>query len=275
MDLKNIALATAISLSPLTSSSTKLKDGVEEKKIELAKELSSAKEETPNTPYVFSSKDLLQLDTLQLPPTAVVSRPVKELLKTPLAMPGTMKHIWEYLGYNQYQTIMKKYNQKYPWGEKRISQLDTVSFPMIYDEISTTVPHDMNTYLQAQKFNKYRNKIENLENLLVVAKDAQGKYMLLYFKNQKLFIWSYASIGKGTSTPKWLFDIQKKIPRKRSSKYKNAPMPYSLYITQNIFSHQGKVNWGKISHGCIRLPGCYQELLYFSTKEKTKILIAE
>ena len=96
---------------------------------------------------------------------------------------------WEYLGCNQYQTIMKKYNQKYPWGEKRISRLDTVSFPMIYDEISTTVPHDMNTYLQAQKFNKYRNKIEKLENLLVVAKDAQGKYMLLYFKNQKLFIW--------------------------------------------------------------------------------------
>ena len=59
---------------------------------------------------------------------------------------------------------------------------------MIYDEISTKIPHDMKTYLQAPKFNTYRNKIENLENLLVVAKDAQGKYMLLYFKNQKLFI---------------------------------------------------------------------------------------
>ena len=93
MDLKNIALATAISLSPLTSSSTKLKDMVEKKQIELAKELIKPKEEAPKTSYVFSSKDLLQLDTLDLPSTAVVSRPVKELLKTPLAMPGTMKHI--------------------------------------------------------------------------------------------------------------------------------------------------------------------------------------
>lgn len=274
MDIKNIALATAISLSPLASSSTKVHDFVKNKKMELVKELTKPKEE-PNSVYTFSSKDLLSLDSLDFLPTTVISRPVKDLLKTPLAMPGTMKHIWEYLGYNQYQTIMKKYNEKYQWGEKRIGQLDTISFPMIYDEISTAVPHDMKSYLQLPKFNKYRNKLENLENLLVVAKDAKGKYMLLYFKNQKLFIWSYASIGKGTSTPKWVFEIQKKIPKKRSSKYNNAPMPYSLYITQNIFSHQGKVTWGKISHGCIRLPWCYQELLYFSTKEKTKIVIAE
>ena len=92
MDIKNIALATAISLSPLASFSPKIKDHVEEKKMELMKGLTKPKEES-NSVYTFSSKELLSLDSLVFLPTTVVSRPVNELLKTPLAMPGTIKHI--------------------------------------------------------------------------------------------------------------------------------------------------------------------------------------
>jgi len=272
MDIKNIVVATAISLSPLASSSTKVHDFVKNKKIELVKELTKPKEE-PNPVYIISSKDLLSLDSLDFLPTTVISRPVKDLLKTPLAMKDTKRNIWEYLGYNQYQTIIKKYNPKYGNNKTTINQLDTVAFPLVYDDIANSISHDLSTYLEDKKFDAYREKLAGVEDLIVVTKHTDGKYMLLYFKNKKLFLWTYASIGKENRTPKWFFKIQEKIPNKRSKRCNDAPMPYSLHINWHIFIHQWRVTWGKISHGCVRLPWCYAEILYYSANKNTKTLI--
>ncbi|MEI7918794.1 MAG: hypothetical protein WCH65_00865 [bacterium] len=83
---------------------------------------------------------------------------------------------------------MKKYNPKYGNNKKTINQLDTVAFPLVYDDIANSISHDLSTYLEDKKFDAYREKLSDVEDLIVVTKHTDGKYMLLYFKDKKLFL---------------------------------------------------------------------------------------
>jgi hypothetical protein len=51
-------------------------------------------------------------------------------------------------------------------------------------------------------------------------------------------------------------------------------MPYAIQVDGHIFLHHGRANGSPLSHGCIRVPGFYQEILFREIKSNTRILIS-
>jgi lipoprotein-anchoring transpeptidase ErfK/SrfK len=72
--------------------------------------------------------------------------------------------------------------------------------------------------------------------------------------------------------------IDQHVPYKRSKKHDNAPMPYALHIvggSGGYYLHQGRVNGTPLSHGCVRVPGLYQEVMYHLVEDGSLILLDE
>ena len=75
-----------------------------------------------------------------------------------------------------------------------------------------------------------------------------------------------SSGAKGTETPTGVFTILQKNKDHYSSTYNNAPMPNMQRLTwKGIALHAGKLPGYPASHGCVRLPHKFSELLFGQT----------
>ena len=74
------------------------------------------------------------------------------------------------------------------------------------------------------------------------------------YEDGKLLFWGPVSSGK-KSRPTWpgKFFVNYKQRYKRSIKYHNAPMPYSINYSGGYFIHEQSLPGYPASHGCIRL----------------------
>jgi hypothetical protein len=88
---------------------------------------------------------------------------------------------------------------------------------------------------------------------------------------------STCSTGKlGHETPTGVFKILQKDKNHRSSTYNNAPMPYMNRLTwSGIALHAGQLPGYPASHGCVRLPKEFAELLFGATKLGMTVVIAD
>jgi hypothetical protein len=79
----------------------------------------------------------------------------------------------------------------------------------------------------------------------------------------------------GHATPTGVFTILQKDKQHRSSTYNNAPMPNMNRLTwQGIAIHAGNLPGYPASHGCIRLPLRFSELLFGLTHVGTPVILA-
>jgi lipoprotein-anchoring transpeptidase ErfK/SrfK len=76
------------------------------------------------------------------------------------------------------------------------------------------------------------------------------------YQGGSLVLTSRISTGKfSRSTPDGVFRVgNTKDAYKSSDKYDDAPMPWAVHVTGNIFIHGGEVANHPASHGCVRLP---------------------
>jgi L,D-transpeptidase catalytic domain len=88
---------------------------------------------------------------------------------------------------------------------------------------------------------------------------------------------STCSTGKlGHRTPTGVFKILQKDKNHHSSTYNNAPMPYMNRLTwSGIALHAGQLPGYPASHGCVRLPKEFAELLFGVTKLGMTVVIAD
>ena len=88
---------------------------------------------------------------------------------------------------------------------------------------------------------------------------------------------STVSSGKsGHSTPTGTFPILQKRVEHYSNLYNDAPMPYMQRLTwDGIALHAGRNPGYPASHGCIRLPREFAELLYDVTSHDTMVVVAD
>jgi hypothetical protein len=88
---------------------------------------------------------------------------------------------------------------------------------------------------------------------------------------------STCSTGKhGHSTPTGVFTILQKDKHHHSSTYNNAPMPNMNRLTwSGIALHAGNLPGYPASHGCIRLPMEFSELLFGITHIGTPVIVAD
>ncbi|MFN3989730.1 MAG: L,D-transpeptidase family protein [Erythrobacter sp.] len=75
-------------------------------------------------------------------------------------------------------------------------------------------------------------------------------------------------------TPTGTFPVLNKSREHFSRKYNNAPMPFSLWLTNTgIAIHGSPVTNGYASHGCIGVPDPFAEKLFAATKRGDKVII--
>jgi len=87
---------------------------------------------------------------------------------------------------------------------------------------------------------------------------------------------STCSTGKpGHSTPTGVFTILQKDKNHKSSTYSNAPMPNMNRLTwSGIALHAGQLPGYPASHGCVRLPVKFSQLLFTVTHLGTPVILA-
>jgi lipoprotein-anchoring transpeptidase ErfK/SrfK len=97
------------------------------------------------------------------------------------------------------------------------------------------------------------------------------------YRNGILIGRSTVSTGsKGHSTPGGVFSILEKKQTHRSKKYDNAPMPYMQRLTwTGIAMHSGKLPGYPASHGCIRLPYDFSQLLFKATANGGTVVVGD
>jgi hypothetical protein len=88
---------------------------------------------------------------------------------------------------------------------------------------------------------------------------------------------STCSTGKpGNRTPTGVFTILQKRAEHYSSTYNNAPMPNMQRLTwKGVALHAGNLPGYPASHGCVRLPIDFSELLFSATQLGTSVIIAD
>jgi L,D-transpeptidase catalytic domain len=97
------------------------------------------------------------------------------------------------------------------------------------------------------------------------------------YRNGILIGRSTVSTGsKGHSTPGGVFSILEKKQTHRSKKYDNAPMPYMQRLTwSGIAMHSGALPGYPASHGCVRLPYDFSQLLFKATEKGGTVVVGD
>ena len=97
------------------------------------------------------------------------------------------------------------------------------------------------------------------------------------YRNGILIGRSTISTGtKGHDTPGGVFSILEKRQEHRSKKYDNAPMPYMQRLTwTGIAMHSGQLPGYAASHGCVRLPYDFSQLLFSATNSGGTVVIGD
>jgi L,D-transpeptidase catalytic domain len=115
---------------------------------------------------------------------------------------------------------------------------------------------------------------------------SQGPLMILVsvpeqtmhvYRNGILIGRSSVSTGsKGHSTPGGVFSILEKKQTHHSKTYNNAPMPYMQRLTwSGIAMHSGQLPGYAASHGCVRLPYDFSQLLFSTTNSGGTVIIGD
>lgn len=303
MSLKNSLMKWAITLGLITLPQTQnvqqsieqklftdgeahLEQIVEEKKDQLLEILFSKNiQNTDST--TFSYKELLQ----NLPNTQkeiVIKRPLVELFEldpiskrqNPLTI-GVRRNLGEILWYNQVDSIVSKYSQTRDslTATSRYEKSDTLSFPLIYPELKESFSCNLDKELHEDGFS-FIDSLDSTSNYCILIKTIGWwkQALAIYNTNREgnqLFLATHVSVGRRKSTPRGEYSTNVYIKHGYSNKYK-APMPYAITFKGGAYLlHQGKVNGTPLSHGCIRVPGLYQEIIYHLVEKGTPILIDE
>ena len=111
----------------------------------------------------------------------------------------------------------------------------------------------------------------------VVALVSIPQQIMHVYRNGILIGRSTVSTGsKGHSTPGGVFSILEKKSTHRSKKYDNAPMPYMQRLTwSGIAMHSGQLPGYPASHGCIRLPYDFSQLLFKATSNGGTVVVGD
>jgi hypothetical protein len=139
---------------------------------------------------------------------------------------------------------------------------------------------------EAQLVTKYAKQLKNGEFNWFPERSPGGPILIIVsipdqlvhvYRNGIRIAASTCSTGKpGHRTPTGVFKILQKDKHHRSSTYSNAPMPNMNRLTwSGIALHAGNLPGYPASHGCVRLPIQFSEMLFGITKLGMTVIIAD
>lgn len=139
---------------------------------------------------------------------------------------------------------------------------------------------------EAQLVNKYAEQLKNGEFNWFPERSPDGPVIIIVsIPDQLLHVYrngiriaaSTCSTGKpGHSTPTGVFTILQKDKHHKSSTYNNAPMPNMNRLTwSGVALHAGNLPGYPASHGCVRLPLQFSDMLFGITRKGMTVVIAD
>ena len=122
----------------------------------------------------------------------------------------------------------------------------------------------------------------NAVSRVVVRVDISEQKLTVIHNGERLYDWPVSTARSGKWTPRGTFQPQWFSPNHRSSKYNNAPMPWSVFYSGDYAIH-GTDAVGRLgspaSAGCVRLAPENAKTLYsliFETgKDQTFIVVQD
>lgn len=243
------------------------------------------------------------LEKISDPQNAILEYPIDQLFQKywnrnhPLAVSGVKKNFRALLWKNWIERLSSNIPQKLsPRTEEVTSDTkyemeDTLRFSLIDPLLKDDFPQYLSDQLKEEWFTEFSDidaKIiddiisqKNSQNFekksdfvydIVVKKVPSWKAALALYRNWELFMATYVSVGLNSrKTQTWQYKVLSKEPYKRSRKYDNAAMPEALNFFGGYYLHQWNVTWYPASHGCVRLPGVYADILYSSVKNPESV----
>jgi len=110
--------------------------------------------------------------------------------------------------------------------------------------------------------------------LLIVSVTSQRA--ILYRNGVPIAISTVSTGRKGHRTPTGVFTVLEKQVEHYSSLYDDAPMPFMQRLTwRGVALHGGNLPGYPASHGCIRLPHRFAELLYGVTRLGMTVIVTD
>lgn len=264
---------------------------------------------TPVNPAVTKEKEVEIIQ--EVPNPLLAKKKISEMEWTPLDMKWIWQknNLRQFLWLNQYKLIFENYNKDIVKKDKKWNIIDDknlysqneITFPLVFDWLKTTFPESLDEFIA--KNEEFKKDVKDSKTVIVITKNLEKKFALAYYKEWKLTLATHISPGKISkaktkqkyneetwemetiitekpwiNTPSWIFNIKKGketfIRYKRSKEFKNAPMPYAIWVTWWTFLHHRlDVDGTKKSHWCIGVPWFYEEILYSMVEEEIKIVI--
>lgn len=107
------------------------------------------------------------------------------------------------------------------------------------------------------------------EGILLLKVDISAQQMTVYQDGKQRHIWKVSTARRGKVTPRGRWKAKWLSRHHRSSRYNNAPMPYSIFYNGNFAIHgtnQVKKLGRPASAGCIRLHPKNAAIIFSLTK---------
>ncbi len=128
----------------------------------------------------------------------------------------------------------------------------------------TLLPSDAKSVLRVEKKLQYGGYVWNDKNIapgsITVKVDLRTQLVSVFKGGHEIGAAVILFGADDHETPIGQFPIRGKSREYQSKSY-NAPMPYSLWLTEDgVALHGSKVRWGSATHGCVGVP------LEFATK---------
>jgi len=110
--------------------------------------------------------------------------------------------------------------------------------------------------------------------VVLVSLSEQRAYV--YRNGVEIGVTTISSGKSGYGTPKGVFVILQKDKDHRSSKYNNAPMPYTQRLTwDGVALHAGGLPGYPSSHGCVHLPSRFAEELFAASPMGMTVVVVD
>jgi hypothetical protein len=109
--------------------------------------------------------------------------------------------------------------------------------------------------------------------VIIVSLDEQRVYV--YRNGIAIGLSTMSSGRRGYETPPGIYSILQKDRDHHSNKYDDAPMPYMERLTwDGVALHGGQLPGYPASHGCVRLPHRFAEVLFGITRRGDTVVVA-
>lgn len=250
------------------------------------------------------------LEQVSDPKNTILEYPVAQLFQKYGEKPHPLRVSWVWRDFtallwrNWIERLLSKTPQKLVSRSEEITSDtkyemdDTLRFTLINPLLKDDFPQYLSDQLKEDWFEEFsdpdasaiarrisskanqnnNNKKSDFIYDIVVKRAPSWKAALALYRDWELFMATYASVWLNSrKTQMWQFKILDKKPYKRSRKYGNAAMPEALNFYGGFYLHQWYVTWNNLSHGCVRIPGVYIDVLYSLVKniEHTDVFISK